>query len=342
MVVERRYSVAIAGATGAVGQELLRLLEARSFPLKELRLFASERSRGKRGSFRGEEIPVQPLSEADFTGVDIALFSAGASRSLEFASRATGAGAVVIDNSSAYRGDPEVPLVIPEINSEALAQYRNKRIVANPNCTTAVMLMGLYPLHRKGRVRRIVVTSFQSASGAGASAMQELRRQSEAVLRGEEPQPKAFLHPIAFNLIPHIDQFLESGYTREEMKLVNETRKILGDPEIEVNATTVRVPVFRAHSVSLYAEFEKRIDVDEARALLSEADGVQLYDEPSENRYPMPITASEKNDCYVGRIRQDLSNPKALSLWVVGDQLRKGAALNSVQIAERLIERYLS
>ncbi|MBI4208728.1 MAG: aspartate-semialdehyde dehydrogenase [Deltaproteobacteria bacterium] len=341
MTMERKYKVAVVGATGAVGTELLRLLEERNFPLKELRLFASDRSKGKQLSFKGRDLPVESLEGARFEGVEIALFSAGAARSLEFAPKATAAGAIVIDNSSAYRNDPDVPLVVPEINSDAIQGYLKKGIIANPNCTTAVMLMGLYPLHRKARVRRMIVTSFQAASGAGAAAMEELRQQSERVLRGEEAEPKIFPHPIAFNLIPHIDQFLETGYTQEEMKLLWETRKILGDPEIEVNATTVRVPVFRAHSVSVHAEFEKKITVAEARALLLKAPGVRLWDDPSKKEYPMPILASDREECYVGRIRQDLFNPKALNLWVVGDQLLKGAALNAVQIAEKLIEGYL-
>jgi aspartate-semialdehyde dehydrogenase len=341
MVQGRQYSVAIVGATGAVGTELLRLLEERNFPLKELRLFASNRSKGRQLSFKGRDLPVEPLEGARFEGVEIALFSAGASRSLEFVPKATAAGAIVIDNSSAYRNDPDVPLVVPEINSDAIHGYPKKGIIANPNCTTAVMLMGLYPLHRKARVRRIVVTSFQAASGAGAAAMEELRQQSESVLRGEEAEPKIFPHPIAFNLIPHIDQFLETGYTQEEMKFLWETRKILGDPQIEVNATAVRVPVFRAHSVSVHAEFEENITAAEARELLLKAPGIRLWDDPSKREYPMPILASDREECYVGRIRQDLFNPKALNLWVVGDQLLKGAALNAVQIAERLIEEYL-
>ncbi len=341
MTPSRQYSVAVVGATGAVGTELLRLLEERNFPLKELRLFASNRSKGKYLSFKGRDIPVESLEASRFNGVEIALFSAGASRSLEFVPKATAAGAVVIDNSSAYRNDSEVPLVVPEINSDAIEGYLKKKIIANPNCTTVVMLMGLYPLHQQARIRRIIATSFQAASGAGAAAMEELRQQSERVLRGEEAEPKVFPYPIAFNLIPHIDQFLETGYTKEEMKLLWETRKILGDPEIEVSATTVRVPVFRAHSVSIHAEFEKPITVAEARELLSKASGVRLRDDPSKKEYPMPISASDRDECYVGRIRPDLFNPKALNLWVVGDQLLKGAALNAVQIAERLIAEYL-
>lgn len=339
-MANRNYNVAVAGATGAVGETMLRLLEERNFPVRQLRLLASERSRGKSLIFRGEEIKVEQLGDHSFQGIEIALFSAGATRSREFAPAAVKAGAVVIDNSSAFRMEPDIPLVIPEINPDALAGYR-ARIIANPNCTTIVMLMPLKPLHDYGRIRRVIATSYQAVSGAGAKGIEELRRQTLAWANGQPIEISAFPQQIAFNVIPHIDVFQSNGYTKEELKLVFETRKILGDEAIGVSPTTVRVPVFTAHSVAINVETERRIGADKAKELLAKMPGLLVLDEPAAGRYPVPLFAAGKDDCYVGRIRDDLSNDHALNLWVVGDQLRKGAALNAIQIAELLIDRYL-
>lgn len=320
---------------------MLRLLDERNFPIRRLKLLASERSAGTSLTFRGEEIKVERLGEDSFEGIEIALFSAGASRSRVFASAAARAGAAVIDNSSAFRMDPDVPLVIPEINPDALATWQTRGIIANPNCTTIVMLMPLKPLHDYGRIRRVIATSYQAVSGAGAKGIEELRRQTLAWAAGQPMEISAFPAQIAFNVIPHIDVFQSNGYTKEELKLVFETRKILGDESIGVSPTTVRVPVFTAHSVALNVETERKIGVDKARELLSKMPGLVVFDEPEAGRYPVPILAAGKDDCFVGRIREDLSNDHAINLWVVGDQLRKGAALNAIQIAELLIDRYL-
>lgn len=320
---------------------MLRLLDERNFPIRRLKLLASERSAGTSLTFRGEEIKVERLGEDSFEGIEIALFSAGASRSRVFASAAARAGAAVIDNSSAFRMDPDVPLVIPEINPDALATWQTRGIIANPNCTTIVMLMPLKPLHDYGRIRRVIATSYQAVSGAGAKGIEELRRQTLAWAAGQPMEISAFPAQIAFNVIPHIDVFQSNGYTKEELKLVFETRKILGDESIGVSPTAVRVPVFTAHSVALNVETERKIGVDKARELLSKMPGLVVFDEPEAGRYPVPILAAGKDDCFVGRIREDLSNDHAINLWVVGDQLRKGAALNAIQIAELLIDRYL-
>ena len=335
------YVVAIAGATGAVGEVMLRVLEERKFPTRQIKLLASERSVGKVLRFTGEEIKVEQLTAKSFEGVDIALFSAGASRSKGFAPAAWKAGAVVVDNSSAFRMEPDVPLVVPEINPHAIAQYSTRGIIANPNCTTIVALMALAPLHRHSRIKRVVASSYQAVSGAGARALEELKRQVRAWVQNEPLPVEAFPYQIAFNLLPHIDAFLENGYTREEMKLVNETRKILEDDRILVSPTTVRVPVFTAHSVSLHVETEAKISAAKARELFAAFPGLRVLDDPGEKQYPMPLFAAGQDDCFVGRIREDLAVPNGLNFWVVGDQLRKGAALNAVQIAEVLIERYL-
>lgn len=340
-VASKQFSVAVAGATGAVGEMMLRLLEERSFPVRRLRLLASERSEGKALTFRGEEIKVERLTTGSFHGTEIALFSAGATRSKEFAPAAVEAGAVVIDNSSAFRMESDVPLVVPEINAHAVAGYKARGIIANPNCTTIVMVMPLKPLHDYGQVTRVVASSFQAVSGVGAKGIEELKRQTLAWAKGEPIEVKIFPHQIAFNLLPHIDAFQPNRYTKEELKLVFETRKILGDESIRVSPTTVRVPVFTAHSVSVNVETKRRIAVEKARELLSSMPGLQVIDVPEEARYPMPILAAGQDDCFVGRIREDLSNDHALNFWVVGDQLRKGAALNAIQIAELLVERYL-
>ncbi|MDE2179863.1 MAG: aspartate-semialdehyde dehydrogenase [candidate division NC10 bacterium] len=340
-MANRTYTVAVVGATGAVGETMLRLLEERNFPVRRLKLLASERSAETSLTFRGEEIKVERLGDSSFQGIDIALFSAGATRSHEFAPAAVKAGAVVIDNSSAFRMEPDIPLVVPEINPEALAGYQARGIIANPNCTTIVMLMPLKPLHDYGRVRRVIASSYQAVSGAGAKGIEELRRQTLAWAEGKPITISAFPKQIAFNVIPHIDAFQPNGYTKEELKLVFETRKILGDESIGVSPTTVRVPVFTAHSVSMNVETERKIGVDKAKELLSQMPGLVVIDEPEADRYPMPLFAAGKDDCFVGRIREDLSNDHALNLWVVGDQLRKGAALNAIQIAELLVDRYL-
>ena len=335
------YVVAVAGATGAVGEVMLRVLEERKFPVRQVKPLASERSVGKVLKYRGEEIKVEQLTSSCFEGVDIALFSAGASRSKEFAPAAWKSGAVVVDNSSAFRMEPDVPLAVPEINPHAIAQYTNRGIIANPNCTSIVTLMALAPLHRYGRIQRVVASSYQAVSGAGAKALEELKRQVRAWANGEPLPVEVFPYQIAFNILPHIDAFQDNGYTKEEMKLVNETRKILEDDAIRVSPTTVRVPVFTAHSVSVHVETERKISVAKARELFAAFPGLQVLDDPANRKYPMPLFAAGQDDCFVGRIRQDLAVENGLNFWVVGDQLRKGAALNAVQIAEVLIERYL-
>ncbi len=335
------YNVAIVGATGAVGQEMVQILEERNFPVGELRLIASEKSHGKELEFKGKKVMVQKLDENSFRGIHIALFSAGASRSREFAPKAVEAGAVVVDNSSAFRMEPDIPLVIPEINGHAISDYKRRGIIANPNCTTAITLMALKPLHDISKIKRVVASSYQAVSGAGAKAIEELRLQTLSWANGEPMKTDVFPHQIAFNLLPHIDTFLENGYTKEEMKLHNETRKILEDNSIQVTATTVRVPVFRAHSVSVNIETERKITVQDARKALNNFPGVRVVDEPQNLKYPMPIDAAGIDECLVGRIREDYTVYAGLNFWVVGDQLRKGAALNAVQIAEVLIREYV-
>ena len=329
------YRVAIVGATGAVGQTMLSILAERDFPVRSLRLLASERSEKKVLNFKGEEIKVERLTERSFQGIELALFSAGASRSKAFAPEAVRAGAFVIDNSSAFRMEPEVPLVVPEINAGAAKQH--KGLIANPNCTTIVTAMALKPLHDAATVKRVIVSSYQAVSGAGAQAVEELREQVLAWTRGEEAEAKVFPHPIAFNLIPQVDAFEEGGYTKEEMKLVHETRKLLGDSTIKIAATTVRVPVWYAHSVSVTAETERKVTVGEARRLFALFPGLELWDDPARGHYPMPLMAVGKDACYVGRVREDLSSDHGLHFWAVGDQLRKGAALHAIQIAELVL-----
>jgi len=335
------YNIAIVGATGAVGQEMMEILEERNFPVKELRLLASERSAGQELEYKGNKIKVEKLDENSFENIDIALFSAGGDRSREFAPIAARAGAVVIDNSSAFRMEEDVPLVIPEVNPHAVAGYKKRGIVANPNCTTAVTLMALKPLHDLGNIKRVIASSYQAVSGAGTQAIEELRNQTLAWANSEEIRSETFPHQIAFNVLPQIDSFLDNGYTKEEMKLHNETRKILENNEIALTATTVRVPVFRAHSVAVNIETEKKISASEAKEALNNFPGIRVVDEPGELKYPMPIDAAGTDDCIVGRIREDYTVPNGLSFWVVGDQLRKGAALNAVQIAELLIGDYI-
>ncbi len=327
--------VAVVGATGAAGQTTLRILEERKFPVRELRCFASERSVGKTVTFKGDAVRVQKVEPGAFRGVEIAVCSAGSAQAKEFAPMIVRAGAIVVDKSNAFRMDPKVPLIVPEINPHAARGHQG--IVASPNCTTIVAVMPLKPLHDAGRLRRVVATSFQAASGAGVNGLEDLRQQSLAWARGEAMVPQHFQHQLAFNLIPHIDTFGSNGYTGEEMKLVNETRKILETPDLPVAPTTVRVPVFTCHSVAVNAETEEKISVARARELFAAFPGLTLWDAPADNRYPMPIVVEGQDDCYVGRIREDLSHPRALNFWVVGDQLRKGAATNAVQIAELLL-----
>jgi aspartate-semialdehyde dehydrogenase len=327
--------VAVVGVTGAVGQTTLKILEERKFPVRALRAFASARSAGKTVTFKGEAIPVDAVGPDSFKGVELALFSAGSAQSRELAPLAVKAGAIVIDKSNAFRMDPRVPLVVPEINPHTVKGHRG--ILACPNCTTIVTVMPLKPLHDAGRLRRVVATSYQAVSGAGVNGVEELRSQTLAWARGEAIVPRFFQHQIAFNVIPHVDKFGADGYTGEEMKLVDEVRKILELPDLPVSPTTVRVPVFTAHSVAVNAETERKVGRARAREAFAGFPGLKLWDEPAENRYPMPVLVEGQDDCYVGRVREDLSQPNGLNFWVVGDQLRKGAALNGIQIAELLI-----
>jgi len=333
--------VAVVGVTGAVGQEMLRILEERNFPVGELKPLASERSRGKRITFKGVEIPVEVLSRESFRGMDLALFSAGASISREFAPLAVEAGCLVVDNSSAFRYEDDIPLIVPEVNPHQIKEVKNRGIIANPNCTTIISIVPLKPLHDYGKIERIIASSYQATSGAGAQAMLELEEQVRDYAAGKPLNSRVFPYQIAFNLIPQIDVFLENGYTKEEMKMVWETRKIMEAPQIRVTATCVRVPIFRAHSVSITIETERKITREKALELLSQAPGVQVLDDPSNRRYPMPLYVAGKDDCFVGRIREDISCERGLNLFVVGDQLRKGAALNAIQIAELLVSQGL-
>lgn len=338
----KKYNVAILGATGAVGTEFLKLIEERNFPYAELRLLASKRSAGKQIEFMGKTYTVQEATKDSFAGIDIALF-AGGSVSKEFAPYAVEAGAVVIDNSSAFRMDPEVPLVVPEVNPQAILKH--KGIIANPNCSTIIMVMALKPLYDMAKIKRIVVSTYQAVSGAGKEGIDELTDQVKDFADGKEMVanilPSASLakhYPIAFNLIPQIDVFIDNLYTKEEMKMVNETRKIFDDYDMRITATTVRVPVYRSHSESINVEFENDLNLEEMQKALAAFPGVQVIDNPQEQLYPMPLYTSEKDDVYVGRLRRDESNDKTFNMWVVGDQIRKGAALNTLQIAETMIK----
>jgi aspartate-semialdehyde dehydrogenase len=328
-------TVAVVGATGAAGQMTLRILEERKFPVRELRCFASERSVGKTVTFRGDAIPVWRVEASAFRGIEIAFCSAGSAQSKEYAPMLVKAGATVIDKSNAFRMDPDVPLVVPEINPHAASRHRG--IVASPNCTTIVAVMPLKPLHDAGRLRRVIATCYQAVSGAGVNGIADLREQTLAWARGETLAPRHFPHRIAFNLIPAIDRLEPNGYTGEEMKLVNETRKILETPDLPIASTSVRVPVFTCHSVAVTVETETKLTPERARGLVERFPGLRLWDDPAQHRYPMPIDVEGQDDCFVGRIREDLSSPTGLCFWVVGDQLRKGAATNAVQIAELLL-----
>jgi aspartate-semialdehyde dehydrogenase len=332
--VKKEYHLAVVGATGAVGAELLQVLERRNFPVAEIRALASGRSAGKKVQFRNEPVVVEELGENSFDKIDIAFFSAGGEISRKFVPIARNAGAIVIDNSSVFRMDPDVPLVIPEINGQDVKQHRG--LIANPNCTSAIALMAIYPLHRAFGVRRVFAASYQAVSGSGARAIDELKKQVEAAAQDRQSLPQVYPHPIAFNVLPHVDVFLEGGYTKEEMKMQNEGRKIMHLPEFRASVTCVRVPVYRAHSVAVSAEFEKKVSIEQAREVLAKAPGLELVDEPPKNRYPMPLTVAGKDNCEVGRVRIDCALENGLAFWVSGDQLLKGAALNAVQIGELL------
>jgi len=329
------------GATGAVGQQMVACLEERHFPVSRLVPLASERSLGKTVTFLGKEIAVEVLNEDSFDGVEIALFSAGGGISKEYGPIAARAGAVVVDNSSAWRMDPEVPLVVPEVNPHDIGLYTKTGIIANPYCSTIQMVVALKPLHDAARIKRVVVSTYQAVSGTGQKAVDELAEQVRALLSCQPTQNKIYPHRIAFNCLPHIDVFLENGYTKEEMKMVNETQKIMGDDSIKVTATTVRVPVFYGHSEAVNIETERKLSVEEARQILAKAPGVKVVDNPAKNEYPMPLEAAGQDLTLVGRIREDFSIANGLNFWVVADNLRKGAATNAVQIAELLIRDYL-
>ena len=337
--MSRAVRVAILGATGAVGTELLELLESRQFPVSKLTLLASPRSEGKRMMFRGESLVVEAVNENSFKEVDLVLASAGGSSSKAWAETIVKSGAVMIDNSSAFRMSPTVPLVVPEINPEAAEKHQG--IIANPNCTTILLGVAVYPLHLVQPIKRMVIATYQSASGAGARAMEEVKQQTQAILAGEQPKAEILPYPLAFNLFPHNSPLTDSGYCEEEMKMINETRKIFDDPQIQITATCVRVPVLRAHSEAVNLEFEHPFAVAKAREILSQAPGVKLLEDWQANYFPMPIDATGKDDVLVGRIRQDLSHAQGLELWLCGDQIRKGAALNAIQIAELLVKKDL-
>jgi len=337
----KAYHVAVVGATGAVGNEMIKILEERDFPVKTLKLLASERSLGKYLDYRGKSIPVEVLQEDSFAGVEIGLFSAGGSISQKFAPIAAQAGCVVIDNTNAFRMEPDIPLVVPEVNPQEIANYRKRGIIANPNCSTIQMVVALKPIYDAAGIVRIVVSTYQAVSGTGKKAIEELAEQTRALLSFGEVVPRVYPHQIAFNCLPHIDVFLENGYTREEMKMVNETKKIMNDPSIAVTATTVRVPVFYGHSEAVNVETKRKITAQEVRELLSRAPGVCVVDDPAHNEYPLAIQAAGRDETFVGRIREDESIPCGINMWVVADNVRKGAALNAIQIAEILVQRYL-
>jgi len=338
---EKKFNVAVAGATGAVGNQMIACLEERNFPVKSVRFLASSRSVGRQIRFRGDMIPVEELKEDSFKGVDIAIFSAGGGPSEKFAPCAAKDGCVVVDNSSAWRMDPQVPLVVPEVNPHAIADYKNKGIIANPNCSTIQMLVALNPIRKKCGIRRIVVSTYQAVSGTGKKAIDELFDQTRAMINFLDWKKNVYPHRIAFNCLPHIDKFMENGYTKEEMKMVNETRKIFEDKTIGVTATTVRVPVFYSHSESVNVETKEYISAEEVKKLLANAPGVKLADDPGNNVYPLAIDAAGQDLTLVGRIRQDESIPNGINMWVVADNIRKGAATNAVQIAEILAKDYL-
>jgi aspartate-semialdehyde dehydrogenase len=342
MKTDRTYNVAVAGATGAVGMQMISCLEERHFPIKSIKFLASSRSVGRKLPFRGSKIAVEELKETSFKGIDVALFSAGGGTSEKFAPFAANDGCIVVDNSSAWRMDPEVPLVVPEVNPHAITLFRNKGIIANPNCSTIQMVVPLNPLHKTYGIKRIVVSTYQAVSGTGKKAIDELDFQTRAILNFKAFENKVYPHTIAFNCLPHIDVFLENGYTKEEMKMVHETRKILEDDSIGVTATTVRVPVFYGHSESINIETKKKATAQEVRALLEKTTGVKVVDDPGNNIYPLAIDAAGQDLTLVGRIRDDESIENGINMWVVADNIRKGAATNAVQIAEILAHEYLT
>jgi aspartate-semialdehyde dehydrogenase len=339
--MSRLFNVAVAGATGAVGNQMITCIEERDFPVKEITFLASSRSAGKKLKFRGDQVVVQEMTEDSFEGIDIALFSAGGSTSERFAPFAARAGCVVIDNSSAWRMDPDVPLIVPEVNPHAIARYTNKGIIANPNCSTIQMVVPLAPIHRKAGIKRIVVSTYQAVSGTGKKAIDELFNQTRAMINFLDYKTEVYPHRIAFNCLPHIDVFLDNGYTKEEMKMVHETRKILEDDTIGVTATTVRVPVFFGHSESVNIETHKKITPAEVKELMEKSPGIKLVDNPSENVYPLAINAAGIDDTLVGRIRADESIENGINIWIAADNIRKGAATNAVQIADLLAKDYL-
>jgi len=337
----KSFNVAVVGATGAVGNEMIEILEQRKFPVKDLKLLASERSAGLSLGFKGHDVKVEVLKEDSFKGVEIGLFSPGGAVSRKFAPIAARSGCVVIDNTSAFRMEPDIPLVVPEVNAHAVKDYKRRGIIANPNCSTIQMVVALKPLHDAARIKRVVVSTYQAVSGTGKKAIAELEGQVTAIYGNREIVHKVYPHQIAFNCLPHIDVFLENGYTKEEMKMVNETKKIMEDDSIQVTATTVRVPVFYGHSESVNIEFERDLSPDEARSILSKAPGVVVADDPGKAVYPLAIYAAGRDETFVGRIRRDESVAHGLNMWIVSDNIRKGAALNAVQIAEVLAEKYL-
>ncbi|RJX36413.1 MAG: aspartate-semialdehyde dehydrogenase [Desulfarculus sp.] len=337
----RQFKVAVCGATGAVGNQMLQCLEERDFPVGELRLLASERSRGKTLTYKGQSIPVQVLGPDSFQGIQIALFSAGASTSKQFAPLAARAGAVVVDNSSCWRMDPAVPLVVPEVNPQDVAAYTNQGIIANPNCSTIQMVVALKPIHDLAGIERVVVSTYQAVSGTGQKAIFELEGQLKALHEGRAPEAKVYPYQIAGNLLPHIDVFQDNGYTKEEMKMVLETRKIMGDDSIKLSATCVRVPVRYSHSEAVNITTRKKITPEQVRAALAQAPGVKVVDDPAKLLYPTPLMAAGQDLTLVGRIREDISQERGIDLWVVADNIRKGAATNAVQIAEILAAKYL-
>ncbi len=337
----KEFNVAVVGATGAVGNEMIETLQQRKFPVRNLKLLASERSLGVSISYKGQDVPVDVLKEDSFKGIQIGLFSAGGSVSQKFAPIAARDGCVVIDNTSAFRMEPDIPLVVPEVNAHAIKEYKKRGIIANPNCSTIQMVVVLKPLHDAARIKRVVVSTYQAVSGTGKKAIHELEAQVCALLNNQDIEKKVYPHQIAFNCLPHIDVFLENGYTKEEMKMVDETKKIMEDQTIQVTATTVRVPVFYGHSESVNVEFERELTPEAARKLLAKAPGVKVVDDPKKNQYPLAIYAAGKDETFVGRIRKDESVKYGLNLWIVADNIRKGAALNAVQIAEILAEKYL-
>ncbi|MFH1034690.1 MAG: aspartate-semialdehyde dehydrogenase [Pseudomonadota bacterium] len=337
----KEYRVAVCGATGAVGNQMIGCLEERNFPISELRLLASERSRGKTLAYKGEQVPVQVLQKGSFEGIDVALFSAGGSTSEQWAPVAWSEGAVVVDNSSAWRMDPEVPLVVPEVNPQDIAQYKTKGIIANPNCSTIQMVVVLKPIHDLAKIERVVVSTYQAVSGTGQKAIFELQAQLKALYEGRPAEHKVYPYQIALNLIPHIDVFKDNGYTKEEMKMVLETQKIMGDQSIKVTATCVRVPVVYGHSEAVNIATARKVSPDQVRQALAKAPGVLVVDDPANKRYPMPLEAAGQDLTLVGRIREDISQDKGIDLWLAADNIRKGAATNAVQIAEILTRDYL-